>query len=176
MSHLSATAGIITLVGPPHDVGHDYERDNDGIYLRRRLWLNEMAQQRFALLNTTFQTHLPDPSNPDHGDAILSAMFLVRRLVLYEYSRKFSGSEVGWSELVKHVLNILGQPVRLTKFELDWLHKRTFADRGSTTESGSGIFAKPVCLAVCCRTVAQSGKQIVSLLQSRQARNAAAQG
>jgi choline dehydrogenase-like flavoprotein len=129
MTHLSATAGIITFRGPPHDVGYDYERDNDGIYLRRRLWLNETAQRRFELLNTTFQTHFPDPSNPDHGDAILSAMFLVKNLVLYEYSRKFSESEVGWSERVKHILNVLGQPARLTTFGFNWLHKRTFADR-----------------------------------------------
>ena len=129
MSHLSATAGIITFGGQPHDVGYDYERDNDGIYLRRRLWLNEAAQHRFELLNTTFQTHLPDPSNPAHGDAILSAMFLVKDLVLYEYSRKFSESEVGWRERARHILNILRQPARLTKFGFNWLHKRAFADR-----------------------------------------------
>ena len=129
MSHLCATAGIITFKGAPGDVGYDYERDADGIYVRRRLWLNEAAQEQFKLLNTTFRTHLPDPSNPDHGDAILSAMYLVKDLVLYEYSRKFSESQVGWSERGRHIMNIVSQPLRLTKFGLNWLQKRSFADR-----------------------------------------------
>ena len=129
MSHLCATAGIITFRGAQQEVGYDYETDHDGIYLRRRLWLNETAQKRFGLLNTTFRTHLPDPANPDHGDAILSAMFLVKDLVLYEYSRKFSESQVSWAQRGRHVGNIVGQPIRLTKFGLNWLQKRTFAER-----------------------------------------------
>jgi choline dehydrogenase-like flavoprotein len=129
MSHFCATAGIITFKGASGDVGYDYERDADGIYVRRRFWLNEAAQKQFELLNTTFRTHLPDPSNPDHGDAILSAMYLVKDLVLYEYSRKFSESKVGWSERGRHLMNIVSQPLRLTTFGLNWLQKRTFAER-----------------------------------------------
>ena len=63
LSHLCTTAGNITFSAK--DAAYDYERDVDGIYLRRRLWLNEHAQRKLQLLNTTFRTHLPEPADPD---------------------------------------------------------------------------------------------------------------
>ena len=129
MSHLCTTAGAITFSGPPDKVAYDYARDDGGIYVRRRLWLTEKAQREFALLNTTFRTHLPDPSNPAHGDAILSAMFLVKDMVLYEYSRKFAENPVTWRARMRHVGNVVGQPLRLARFGVGWLNNRVLADR-----------------------------------------------
>ncbi|MCX7304411.1 MAG: GMC family oxidoreductase [Hyphomicrobiales bacterium] len=129
MSHLCATAGTISFDGPPGGIAYDYARDGDGIYLRRRLWLSEQAQRDFSLLNTTFRTHLPEPADPSHGNAILSAMFLVKDMVLYEYSRKFVENPVGWGGRLRHVGNIARQPLSLASFGADWLRRRTFADR-----------------------------------------------
>jgi choline dehydrogenase-like flavoprotein len=129
MSHLCATVGTVSFAGPPDGVAHDYSRDADGIYVRRRLWLTEKAQRDFSLLNTTFRTHLPEPADPSHGDAILSAMFLVKDMVLYEYSRKFVENPVGWGGRLAHVGNVARQPLRLATFGVDWLKRRTFAER-----------------------------------------------
>ena len=129
MSHLCATAGAVSFSGPPERIAYDYARDRAGIYVRRRLWLTEKAQREHGLLNTTFRTHLPEPGDPSHGDAVLSAMFLVKDMVLYEYSRKFVENPVGWGGRLRHVSNIVRQPVRLTKFGADWLRRRTFAER-----------------------------------------------
>jgi len=129
MSHLCATVGTLSFNGPPDGIAYDYARDDDGIYVRRRLWLTEQAQREFGLLNTTFRTHLPEPADPRHGNPILSAMFLVKDMVLYEYSRKFVENPVGWSDRLRHVGNIARQPVRLAGFGVDWLRRRTFADR-----------------------------------------------
>ena len=129
MSHLCTTAGHIAFAAGRRDIAYDYERDGEGIYLRRRLWLNEAAQREFGLLNTTFRTHLPDPGDPAHGDAILSAMFLVKDLVLYEYGRKFSERRVGLRDRARHVGNIVSQPVRLARFGTDWLRRRNLAER-----------------------------------------------
>jgi choline dehydrogenase-like flavoprotein len=129
MSHLCATAGTISFAGPPEGVAYDYARDADGIYVRRRLWLTEKAQRDFSLLNTTFRTHLPEPADPSHGDAVLSAMFLVKDMVLYEYSRKFVENPVGWGGRLRHVGNIARQPFRLASFGTNWLRQRTFAER-----------------------------------------------
>ncbi|HEY6632990.1 MAG TPA: GMC family oxidoreductase [Rhizobiaceae bacterium] len=129
MSHLCATAGTISFAGPPEGVAYDYARDSDGIYVRRRLWLTETAQRDFSLLNTTFRTHLPEPADPSHGDAILSAMFLVKDMVLYEYSRKFVENPVGWGGRFRHVGNIARRPFRLATFGANWLRERTFAER-----------------------------------------------
>lgn len=129
MSHLCATAGTISFAGPPEGVAYDYARDCDGIYVRRRLWLSEKAQRDFALLNTTFRTHLPEPADASHGDPILSAMFLVKDMVLYEYSRKFVENPVGWGGRLRHIGNIARRPLRLATFGTDWLKRRTFAER-----------------------------------------------
>lgn len=129
MSHLCATAGTISFAGSPDGVAYDYARDDEGIYVRRRLWLTEKAQRDFSLLNTTFRTHLPEPADPSHGDAILSAMFLVKDMVLYEYSRKFVENPVSWGGRLRHVGNIVSQPFRLASFGTNWLRQRTFAER-----------------------------------------------
>jgi choline dehydrogenase-like flavoprotein len=97
--------------------------------VRRRLWLTDRAQRDFSLLNTTFRTHLPEPADPSHGDAILSAMFLVKDMVLYEYSRKFVENPVSWRGRLSHVGNIVRQPFRLATFGTNWLRQRTFAER-----------------------------------------------
>ena len=127
MSHLCTTAGAITFSGPP-DSRLRLCPDADGIYVRRRLWLTEKAQREFSLLNTTFRTHLPEPANPSHGDAILSAMFLVKDMVLYEYSRKFAENPV-----LGRAPAPCGNSSR-SRFgsrgsASDWLRNRTFAER-----------------------------------------------
>ena len=129
MSHLCATSGTISFAGPPHGIAYDYAQDAEGIYVRRRLWLSEAAQREFKLLNTTFRTHLPEPADPSHGDAILSAMFLVKDMVLYEYIRKFVENPVSWGGRLRHVGNIVSQPFRLASFGTNWLRQRTFAER-----------------------------------------------
>ncbi|MGR4865413.1 GMC oxidoreductase [Caulobacter sp. LARHSG274] len=129
MSHLCATASTATFSGPPSDVAWDYEQDAAGIYLRRRLWITEAAQRSRHILNTTFRTHLPDVGDPDHGDPILSAMFLVKDMVLYEYARKFSDRQVSWSDRGRHVMNIVTNPVRLARFGWNWVQKRNLASR-----------------------------------------------
>lgn len=129
MCHLGTTAGVVTFSGPPEKIAYDYERDADGIYLRRRLWLTQETQRRFSLLNTTFRTHLPDPGNPAHGDAILSSMFMVKHLVAYEYGRKFSEGPVSLAQHGRHIFNIASQPVRIARFGVNWLRERTLAER-----------------------------------------------
>lgn len=129
MSHLCATVGTVSFAGPPERIAYDYDRDADGIYLRRRLWLTEKAQRDFSLLNTTFRTHLPEPADPSHGDAVLSAMFLVRDMVSNAYSRKFLENPVGRGGRLRHVGNIVRHPLQLAAFGADLLKRRTFADR-----------------------------------------------
>ncbi len=129
MSHLCATEGVVTFSGAPSAIAHDYQRDPDGVYLRRRLWTTEQAQREHQLLNTTIRTHLPEPADPSHNDAILSAMFLVKDLVLYEYSRRFSENPVTLGARIKHVLNVMNQPARLGGFGAGWMKDRVFADR-----------------------------------------------
>jgi len=129
MSHLAATSGYLTFAGPPSQIAFDYERDAEGTYVRRRLAITADAQREFELLNIVFRTHLPDPVDPSHGDAILSAMYLVKDLVLYEYSRKFREHPVTLGDRLRHVGNIARQPWRLASFGRTWVTDRILAER-----------------------------------------------
>jgi choline dehydrogenase-like flavoprotein len=128
MSHLAASAGEITFADPAR-TAFDYERDADGIYVRRRLALTAAAQRAAGCLNIAFRTHLPDPTDPAHGDPILSAMFLVKDMVLYEYSRKLRQGRATIGERLAHVGNILRRPDRLAAFSRTWIRDRILADR-----------------------------------------------
>ena len=129
MSHLAGTAGEIVFNGDPSRINYDYEVDAAGVYVRRRLWITEQAQRAAESLNVVFRTHLPNPVDPSHGDPILSAMYLVKDLVLYEYSRKMRDGGPGLAGRLKHVGNIVGHPLRLAQFAVKWVRDRNLAER-----------------------------------------------
>ncbi len=128
MSHLAAAAGEIRFARP-EQIAFDYETDGEGVYVRRRLTLTAEAQRRAECLNVVFRTHLPDPADPAHGDPILSAMFMVKDLILYEYSRKFRERAITLGDRLGHVRNILAGAPRLAAFSSRFVHKRWFSDR-----------------------------------------------
>jgi choline dehydrogenase-like flavoprotein len=128
MSHLAATFGEVTF-NRPAEIAFDYTTDAAGAYVRRRLALTAKAQRELESLNVIFRTQLPDPADPAHGDPILSAMFLVKDLVLYEYSRKFREGARPPMAHARHVGNILRNPGRLAVFADKWVRKRVLADR-----------------------------------------------
>lgn len=129
MAHLAATAGTVKFSSAPHAIAFDYERDSAGVYCRRRLAVTEKAQREHRLLNTIFRTQLPDITDPAHGNAILSAMYLVKDIVLYEYSRKMRDRPVTLRQRIGHVQNVVSQPVRVGRFAANWITKRILAGR-----------------------------------------------
>ncbi len=175
MSHLCATAGTISFAGPPDGVAYDYARDAEGIYVRRRLWLTERAQRDFSLLNTTFRTHLPEPADPSHGDAILSAMFLVKDMVLYEYSRKFVENPVGWGGRLRHVKNIATQPFPPRQFRHE-LAEAAHLRRPQAALRRARLAQQPLRARIPRRTGAQSRQPADAVGRARRLRHAAPQG
>jgi choline dehydrogenase-like flavoprotein len=128
MSHLAATAGQIVF-SDPGGVAFDYARDAEGCYVRRRLVLTADAQRDAQCLNIAFRTHLPNPADPAHRDPILSAMYLVKDLVLYEYSRKLREHQPSARQRLQHLLNVVRDPLALAAFSKRWVEKRILADR-----------------------------------------------
>ena len=128
MSHLAATAGRVTFAEPSR-IAFDYAVDAAGVYVRRRFTLTAEAQRRAGCLNIAFRTHLPDPADPAHGDAVLSAMYLVKDLLLYEYSRKLRERRPTAALLGRHVANVARDPVAMARFSRRWVEKRILADR-----------------------------------------------
>ncbi len=128
MSHLAGATGEVTFTDPAR-VAFDYEVDATGAYVRRRIALTAAAQEQLKCLNVIFRTHLPDATDPSHRDPILSAMYLVKDLILYEYSRKFRQARPTLKEKWEHVSNILRDPLRLVQFSNTWVRKRVLARR-----------------------------------------------
>ncbi|MEH3102731.1 MAG: GMC family oxidoreductase [Sphingomonas phyllosphaerae] len=129
MCHLAATFGMAHFIGDPGTIGFDYERDAEGIYIRRRLAPTPAAQRARHLLNSSVRLHIRDANDPAHGDPVLSLMFLAAFAVKYEYSRGAREADRSLGRCLRHVGNIARHPVRLFDFARTWGMKRYLATR-----------------------------------------------
>jgi nucleoside-diphosphate-sugar epimerase/choline dehydrogenase-like flavoprotein len=129
MCHMAATFGEVALTGPAASIGWDYERDADGVYIRRRLALTEAAQRELELLNFTCRLHILDAKDPAHHDPILSFIFLAAYMVKYEYSRENREADRSWPVYSRHLANVARDPLRLANFIRVWGAKRYLQDR-----------------------------------------------
>lgn len=129
MCHLAATFGEVTFTGDPRGIGFDYERDGEGIYIRRRLALTERAQRELEVMNFTARLHIFDANDPAHGDPVLSLIFLAAFAVKYEYSRAAREADRSPAIYTRHLANIARNPVRLARFLSSWGAKRYLASR-----------------------------------------------
>jgi choline dehydrogenase-like flavoprotein len=128
MGHLNGTVGTIQFTAPPEHIASGYEVSPDGVYCRRRVAIAPAAQRAHRLLNTMFRLHHPPIADPAHREPVLSAMYLVKDLVLYEYSRKLREAR-SWRSLAGHLRNVAAHPLKLAHFGVDWVDKRWLRSR-----------------------------------------------
>ena len=136
--HLEGEVGRIRFVAPPAAVRAGYERSPDGVYCRRYAWLSPAAQRREALAGLVLRPNHANIVNPDHRQAVLSAMYLVKHLIVPEYARKLTALEEHALAArranalrfhAEHLRNlVLGAP-GLLAFSAMWARKRVFARR-----------------------------------------------
>jgi nucleoside-diphosphate-sugar epimerase/choline dehydrogenase-like flavoprotein len=129
MCHLAATFGEVRFTGPPRSIGFDYERDPDGIYIRRRIALTEAAQRELEVMNFTARLHIFDASDPAHRNAVLSMLYFAAFAVKYEYSRAMRDGDRSWPMMSRHLGNIARDPFRLLHFICTWGVKRYLPSR-----------------------------------------------
>ena len=128
MGHLNGTVGVIRFHVPPRTINYGYERSPEGVYCRRRFWITPPVQRELGLLNIMFRLHHPPINDPAHRDPVLSAMYLVKDLVLYEYSRKMR-EDRSLRHLIGHAWNVAARPFALARFGLDWVDRRMLRSR-----------------------------------------------
>lgn len=130
MSHIAGHVGTLTLNMPAKAIHHGYAVSRDGIYIRRRIALTSTAQQRLGVTNMIARLHFPQPSDPAHRNSVLSAIFLARRLISFEYSRRLGDKqEKQRSLLLNHLRNVvLGFP-DIVQFLTHWTLRRKLAER-----------------------------------------------
>ncbi|MCZ2498218.1 FAD-dependent oxidoreductase [Xylophilus sp. Kf1] len=130
MSHIAGHVGKLTLSTPVSAVHHGYVVSRDGIYTRRRIALTADAQQRLGVTNLIARLHFPQPSDPAHRNGVLSAIFLARRLISFEYSRRLSDAQDEQRALLKrHLRNVLVEFPDIVHFLTHWLFARKLSDR-----------------------------------------------
>jgi hypothetical protein len=130
MCHIESTFGVLRPKAGPVPFG--FEKTKDGVYSRRKLLLSEAAQRQHGLLNIAFRLHYPDVSIPDHGSAILSALYLARRALQPEYREllHYRVDNHGTSaSRAQHLGNIVGSFPQLAAFGVDYFTRNILARR-----------------------------------------------
>ena len=137
-AHIEGEVGEIAFQLAARQVQLDYQRSPEGVYCRRYIWLSPETQRQERTGGLILRPHHPKIVDPEHRNAILSAMYLAKDLIVSEYARKmtsteqaakarFGGSTAGFYGA--HLRNIvLGSP-QLLLFAQNWVRKRNLATR-----------------------------------------------
>jgi choline dehydrogenase-like flavoprotein len=78
MAHLYGVAGWLELDAPQSEVIFGFERDEDGVYCRRRFWLTPAAQSEHRIGNGIGFFYRPEMGDPAHGNPLFSATHLAK--------------------------------------------------------------------------------------------------
>ncbi|MGD1922293.1 MAG: GMC oxidoreductase [Pleurocapsa sp.] len=132
MGHISGDVGKVTF--NRGRVIWDYETTKDGVYARRAIYLSPVIQQQHRLMNLRAILHYPEMSDPNHGNSILSAMYLAKSLLLLrQTSRIYYSKDLDTSRLKdtfgSHLQNILGGFNTLSGFAYKWIFQRLLSKR-----------------------------------------------
>lgn len=112
MSHIHGVIASITFTSG-QDVMFGYEADPHGVFCRRRIGFSEAAQRRHELLNLYMLLDRPLLGDPDHGNAVLSATFLLKRLLGGRQQEELGTGK--YALYWRHLKNILmGSPQALS--------------------------------------------------------------
>jgi choline dehydrogenase-like flavoprotein len=130
MCHLAGTVGRLSIDKPLGSVWNGYDISDEGIYCRRRIALKATAQRQFRLGNFIARLHHPRITDPAHGSAVLSLLYLAKYAIPYEYRKRLHGEErMGAATWFKHVRNVAGDPFDAVAFAWHMLRDRKLADR-----------------------------------------------
>jgi choline dehydrogenase-like flavoprotein len=129
MTHVAGTIGdVIPMNGRVPSL--DYERSDDGVYCRRRFALTEASQRALGVGNFIARLHHPRLRDPRHGTGTLSAVYLARPFIAYEYaSRLHGGGRLSAAGFLGHVRNVALDLPTVAAFAVDWFLRRKLAAR-----------------------------------------------
>jgi choline dehydrogenase-like flavoprotein len=130
MCHLAGTMGALTIRRPLSAVWNGYDVSAEGIYCRRRIALTAEAQRRRHIGNFICRLHHPRITDPAHGNAILSALYLAKFIIPYEYGKRLYGEErVSFAAWLEHLRNVAAGPFGVAAFAWHMLKDRKLAKR-----------------------------------------------
>ena len=129
MCHIAGTIGRLK-VATPSGVSHGYDISQEGIYCRRRFLLKASAQRELQVGSFVARLHHPRIPDPSHRTGFLSALFLMKPFISYEYRKRLHGEGgVIWRDLPAHLRNLACDPVDTARTLAHWAFADTLADR-----------------------------------------------
>lgn len=110
---------------------YEHERDNDGVYVRRRFTFSPQLQRERALPNAAVWLVNPPISDPTHGSGILSGVYLtlispIGRFLLAAAIREAHTMRYGSPRVMAHLCNILRDLVPSIRFAVSFSWARFF--------------------------------------------------
>jgi choline dehydrogenase-like flavoprotein len=130
MCHIAGTVGTLHVKRPADHVWYGYERAPDGVYCRRRIGVTEDTQRREGIGNLVFRLHHPRIPDPRHRSGPLSAIFLARNLISYEYGKRLvTGKPIDTLTWLRHVANVGLDAGGTFRFMWHLLWDRVLAER-----------------------------------------------
>lgn len=130
MCHLAGTIGELNLSAPSEHIIHGYEISEEGIYCRRRFALSALAQRKYKLGNFVARLHHPKIANPEHGNSVLSMLYLGGWAIPYEYRKRLYENEgINFQRLIGHMKNLASAPHEVTAFCYHLFRDRYLAER-----------------------------------------------
>jgi choline dehydrogenase-like flavoprotein len=140
MGHLEGVAAKLHLLGSPKATIFGYERDVDGVYVRRRFTFTKEFQRRQSLPNIVSWIANPELADDRHRSGELSLAYLALRSPLgHRFAPdaqrlSLTGEDIPGSPYagatgspIRHLENILRQPLASTRFGISFGVKRFLA-------------------------------------------------
>ncbi|MEA2233643.1 MAG: hypothetical protein QOD83_3459 [Solirubrobacteraceae bacterium] len=134
MAHVEARIARIHLSTPPQQTIFDHERDQDGVYVRRRFTFAREFQHRESMSNAATWIVNPELGDASHGSGILSGVYLtlispIGRFLLAEAIRQVGTKTSRPTTIAAHLLNVIRDIVPATRFAVSFTYRR-FLRRG----------------------------------------------
>ncbi len=130
MCHIAGTIGSLKFTGRRDSVWNGYDIADDGSYCRRRFALRPEVQRKFGIGNFVARLHHPRIPDPRHRNGILSALYLAKPFIPYEYRMRLHGDEaVTLGRWMAHAANVVTDLPATLGFMLHLLRDRRLAER-----------------------------------------------
>lgn len=147
--HISGRIAEVRFSTPPRETVYGFDRDPEGVYLRRRFTFTREFQHEAKLGNISAWLVNPDIGDPRHGNGILSFAYLalsspLGRFLASEAIRKSAIKSAAYGGIGAHLLNMLRDLPRTAVFIPTFGYKRYFARRrvpGFFQPSRSNVYA-----------------------------------
>ena len=134
MAHVESRIARVHFTTPPAETIYGYERDLAGVYVRRRLTFSADCQHSERLPNVAMWLVNPDVGDPEHGNGILSFVYL---MLVSPLGRFFVAEGIRQAHIKtahpvskrRHLANVLRDLPSAVRFALGFGYQR-FLKRG----------------------------------------------